>query len=127
MGWFNSVFNFFKNGLRNVGGTIKRIASGISSGVRYFSFLPGIAQVANSIATVSDAVGSAVDIGLKVGNLGEKIQNSFGLDTGQSQPQTQPESQSQSNVITQVSPYNEMVRRVPLGSGMVQRVPQRVR
>lgn len=121
MGWFNDGFNWFKNGLRKVGGTIKSIASAVSSGARYFSWLPGIGQISSAIATVADAVGSGVDVVQKVADLGTNIQRGFGLDTGQSQPQTQ------SPVITRVSPNNEMVRRVPLGVGMVRRIPQRVR
>ena len=89
MGWFNNAFNWVKNAVRNVGGTIKSIASSVASGARFFSAIPVIGNFASGIATVADAVGTGVDVANGIVNLGEGIQKGFGLDTGNNAPAPQ--------------------------------------
>ena len=103
MGWFNNLFNTIKNGVRNVGGTIKSIASSVASGARFFSAIPIIGNFASGIATVADAVGTGVDVANGIVNLGEGIQKGFGLDTGNA-----PAPQAQ-------------VNRAPTSTAMVRR------
>lgn len=78
----NSGFNSVKNFARGVSGSIKGVAQAIGSGARWFSAIPGIGQVASTVASVADGVGTAVDIGNKVLDFGEGIQTQLGLDTG---------------------------------------------
>ena len=78
----NSGFNSVKNFARGVSGSIKGIASAVGTGARFFQAIPGIGAVASTVANVADAVGTGVDIGNRVLDFGEGIQNQLGLDTG---------------------------------------------
>ena len=111
MGWFNNAFNWVKNAVRNVGGTIKSIASSVASGARWFSAVPVIGSFASGVATVADAVGTGVDVANGIVNLGENIQKGFNLDLGTPQA---PAPAPQRPTSTAMVRNPRIVRRMPL-------------